>query len=109
MLMCSPKYLYFFLFISILYSQKTFSQCFSIESILVDACSPNLPVNEEGYNEMVRFKIGTTAVNMTTTPLVVSWPNVSNSWLGLIQNATTATKVAALNADIASAGSCGVI
>lgn len=107
--MRNPKLFCFLFFFLLFFSSKTHAQCFSIESILVDACSPNLPVNEEGYNEMVRFKVGSTAINMTTSPLNVNWPNVANSWLGLIQNATTAAKVAALNADISSTGSCGVI
>ena len=79
--------------------QKTFSQCFEIESILVDACATG---TNEGYNEMVRFKIGPVAQNSNN--LVVTWPN--NSWLGVVQNATTAAKVATLNADIAAAGGC---
>ncbi|MGV1013154.1 MAG: hypothetical protein ACOYBS_11975, partial [Flavobacterium sp.] len=107
--MRSPKYLFFFVFFFLIYSQKTLSQCFSVESILVDACSPNLPVNEEGLNEMVRFKVGSTAINMNVTPLNVVWPNGFNPWLGLIQNTTTASKVSALNADIALSGSCGII
>jgi len=107
--MSTPKYYYFLLFFSFLLSQNTFSQCFSIESILVDACSPNLPVNEEGYNEMVRFKVGAVAIDMNSSNINVNWPNTANPWLGRIQNATTASKVAALNADIAAAGSCGLI
>ncbi|MFM7018781.1 hypothetical protein, partial [Flavobacterium sp.] len=103
------KFLTFSLLFLLFFSSKATAQCFSIESILVDACSPNLPVNEEGYNEMVRFKVGSAAINLTTTPLNVNWPNVANPWLGLIQNATTASKVAALNAAITSAGSCGII
>ena len=107
--MRTPKYFFVFLFFILIHSQKSFSQCFYVESILVDACSPNNPSNDEGFNEMVRFKVGSTAINMTTTPLVVTWPNTTNSWLGLIQNSVTATKVATLNANIVSAGSCGVI
>ncbi|MEO0038455.1 MAG: hypothetical protein RIQ59_1666, partial [Bacteroidota bacterium] len=107
--MGNPKLFCFLFFFLLFFSSKTHAQCFSIESILVDACSPNLPVNEEGYNEMVRFKVGSTAINMNTSPLNVNWPNVANSWLGLIQNATTAAKVAALNASITASGSCGVI
>lgn len=40
----------------LLVSSLSFSQCFEIESILVDACEGN--TNAEGQNEMVRFKIG---------------------------------------------------
>ena len=104
-----PKSLFLLFFIILLNASKSTGQCFTIESVLVDACSPNLPVNEEGFNEMVRFKVGATAINMNTTPLNVNWPNVANPWLGLLQNPSTAAKVAALNADINSAGSCGLI
>ncbi|WP_290840737.1 gliding motility-associated C-terminal domain-containing protein [Flavobacterium sp.] len=65
---------------------------------MVDACGP-----QEGLNEMVRFKVGATAVN--TSNLSVDWPN--NNWQGLIQNAVTNQKVATLNADILDAGGCG--
>jgi hypothetical protein len=85
-----------------LVSNKAFSQCFEIESILVDACDNG---TDEGYNEMFRMKIGGTALNTST--LSVNWP--AQTWLGLIQNATTASKVAQLNANIASTGGCGLI
>ena len=78
--------------------QDAFSQCFQIESILVDACGV-----QEGLNEMVRFKVGNTAIN--TSNMSVSWPN--NPWQGLIRNSVTAAKVATLNADILDAGGCG--
>ncbi|MCV9927225.1 gliding motility-associated C-terminal domain-containing protein [Flavobacterium sp. LS1R49] len=84
----------FFLFIS----DKTFSQCFEIQSILVDACDGTA----EGFNEMVRFKVGSAPLDMST--LVVSWPN--NSWKGLVEDVVTASKVAQLNADIVAAGGC---
>ena len=96
------KLLWLFIFLSISITQKSFSQCFEIESILVDACSPNNPSNDEGLNEMVRFKVGATSINMNTTPLNVTWPNAANSWLGLIQNGTTAARVASLQADMCS-------
>lgn len=80
-----------------------FSQCFEIESILVDACEGN--TNAEGQNEMVRFKIGPN--NQSTANLEVDWP--SNNWGGLIQNTTTAQKVAQINAEIIAAGGCGTV
>ncbi|MEY3501076.1 MAG: hypothetical protein RL308_2748, partial [Bacteroidota bacterium] len=80
--------------------QKVYSQCPQIESILVDACDTG---TDEGFNEMVRFKVGTTPIN--TSNLSVNWP--SNSWQNLVQNATTASKVATLNAQIIAAGGCG--
>ncbi|WP_460574823.1 Ig-like domain-containing protein, partial [Flavobacterium koreense] len=103
----STKYICLFLFtiLSFLKPEESFSQCFEIESILVDACSPNNPTNEEGFNEMVRFRVG--AANINVSNLNVTWPN--NPWLGVVQNATTASKVAALNASITAAGNCGQI
>ena len=95
------------IFVSLLPFQKVFSQCFQIESILVNACDngTSVPVfKDEGYNEMVRFKVGGSDLN--TNFLTVNW-STSNSWLGLVQDATTASKVATLNADILSAGGCG--
>jgi len=93
-------FLFFFAFVS---SQRSFSQCFQIESILVAACSPT--PNTEGYNEMVRFRVGTTALN--TSNLNVIWATTANDWEGVIQNTTTVSKVAALNAAIDAAGGCG--
>ncbi|MBC7607819.1 MAG: gliding motility-associated C-terminal domain-containing protein [Burkholderiales bacterium] len=81
---------------------KSFSQCFQIESILVDACDSG---SDEGLNEMVRFKVGSSAIN--TLSLSVNWPN--NTWQGLVQNATTLAKVVALNAQVTAAGGCGQI
>ncbi|OYU79723.1 MAG: mucin 2, oligomeric mucus/gel-forming [Flavobacterium sp. BFFFF1] len=91
----SIAFTFVFVFVNV---QHSFSQCFQIESILVDACG-----GQEGLNEMVRFKVGPTAVN--TSSLVVDWPN--NPWQGLVQDGTTATKTADLNADILDAGGCG--
>ncbi|MBS7231600.1 hypothetical protein KHA90_11250 [Flavobacterium psychroterrae] len=75
----------FFLILFAFVSTNTFSQCFEIQSILVDACGGI----DEGRNEMVRFKVGTSSLN--TNVLTVTWPN--NSWQGVVQNATTALKV----------------
>lgn len=83
-------------------SNKSFSQCFEIESILVDACDNT---TDEAYNEMFRMKIGGTALNTST--LSVNWP--AQTWLGLVQNAATAAKVSQLNAAIVAAGGCGQI
>src|SRR6218665_1510931 len=86
-----------------LFSLQGFSQCFQIESILVDACSAASPTTDEGFNEMVRFRIGPNPVNTST--LTVNWP--SNGWTGVTQNATTASKVLAINNAILAAGNCG--
>ncbi|WP_432670289.1 gliding motility-associated C-terminal domain-containing protein [Flavobacterium sp. SM2513] len=87
--------------VSLLFTaQKSVAQCFQIESILVDACGPT-----EGLNEMVRFKVGSAAIN--TSNLSVVWATTANNWSGVIKNSTTAARVAALNADILAAGGCG--
>jgi|GEM_PF-440766 len=74
------------------------SQCFQIESILVDGCDGN----DEGKNEMVIFKVGTTALNVNN--LTVSWPTTTNPWLGICQNALTAQKVMQINSTIFGCG-----
>jgi gliding motility-associated-like protein len=91
------------LYISLfLFSNYSFSQCFEIESILVDACDNT---TDEAYNEMFRMRIGGAALN--TSSLNVNWP--AQTWLGLVQNAATAAKVSQLNAAIVAAGGCGQI
>ncbi|MCX7744432.1 MAG: gliding motility-associated C-terminal domain-containing protein [Flavobacteriales bacterium] len=87
---------------------QTPTNCFEIESILVDACVPGSPCTSaaspscscEGKNEMVRFRVGPSNLNLST--LTVNWPN--NPWLGLCQNATTASHVAAMNATVLNCG-----
>jgi gliding motility-associated-like protein len=71
------------------------SNCFSIESILVDACG-----SPEGPNEMVRFRVGVNSLNVSA--LQVTWPN--NSYLGICQNTTTASHVAYMNSTVLSCG-----
>ncbi|MBI4646101.1 MAG: hypothetical protein HY738_05750, partial [Bacteroidia bacterium] len=70
--------------------------CFEITDILVNSCGGS----QEGVNEMVTIQIGPAAVNTST--LSITWPN--NPWLGLCQNATTASIVAAINATITAGG-----
>ena len=78
------------------------TQCFEIESILVDACNPNsiCPGSAEGENEMVRFKTG--PQQTAIADVEADWPN--GTWLGLVQNSTTAALTAQLNATITSCG-----
>lgn len=78
------------------------TQCLEIESILVDACNPSdvCPGGTEGQNEMVRFITGPIAIALNE--LEADWPN--NPWRGLVQNATTASITAQLNATIVSCG-----
>jgi len=103
MLLSNKKsFLKLFLTIIVLFNHNDFfaqipSSCFEIESILVDACG-----SPEGENEMVRFKVGPTALN--TANLTVNWPN--NPWLSICQSATTALKVDTLNSSIQS---CGIL
>lgn len=76
---------------------QTPTTCFEIESILANACG-----TPENGNEMVRFKVGPSPLDANN--MIVNWPN--NSWLGLIQNSTTATTTANLNATVTS---CGIL
>lgn len=69
-----------------------------IESILVDACINGS--GTEGENEMARFRVDSAAVPLNS--LTVEWPN--NPWLGLTQNATTASIVSDINATITAGG-----
>jgi gliding motility-associated-like protein len=84
------------LIISIFLFSSLKSQCFEIQSILVDACAGS----SEGQNEMVTFQVGSTALNSAN--LSVNWPN--NTWLGLTQNAGTASSIASINATIQGCG-----
>jgi gliding motility-associated-like protein len=88
----------FFVFTQISVSQ-TITTCFEINRILVDACP-----SDEGLNEQVSFQVGPNALN--TSDLQVVWPNASNSWSGVCQDATTSSKVAQLNGTV---NSCGFI
>lgn len=78
------------------------TQCLEIERILVDACNPaaTCPGSSEGQNEMVRFRTGPQPIALNE--LEADWPN--NSWQGLVQNGTTASLTASLNATIESCG-----
>lgn len=78
------------------------TKCLEIESILVDACNPSstCPGSDEGQNEMVRFRVGPAPIALGE--LEADWPN--NSWLGLVQDATTASLTSQLNATITSCG-----
>lgn len=70
------------------------AQCFTIESILADACG-----DPEGENEMVVLR---TNVGINTNNLIFDWPN--NSFLNWCSNPT---KTAQLNQTISS--SCGLL
>ncbi|MBS1764893.1 MAG: gliding motility-associated C-terminal domain-containing protein [Bacteroidetes bacterium] len=84
--------------ISLITSVKSSAQsCFTINSILVDACG-----NPEGENEMVRFTVGSSPLPINL--LTVTWPTTTLNFLGICQNANTAQKVSELNSNIQSCG-----
>jgi hypothetical protein len=70
--------------------------CIEIKSILVDACG-----TPEGENEMVRFDVGNSALN--TSNMIIDWPN--NNYIGLCQDATTASIISSINNLIVGCGS----
>src|SRR6218665_177885 len=75
---------------------QTPTNCLEIESILVDACG-----SPEGQNEMVRFKVGPTAI--ATSNISITWP--SNPYLGISAvNATTTNIVDTWNSTILGCG-----
>lgn len=94
--MAKKRFLLWLLLLNMIHIQAQIpTNCIEIESILVDACG-----SPEGENEMVRFQVGSTPINLGT--LSVNWPN--NSWQGLCQNATTASVVSTWNSTVTSCG-----
>lgn len=79
---------------------QTPTKCLEIEGILADACNGAPCTANEPQNEMVRFRTGPDPVSIGS--ITVNWPNLS--WLGLIQNATTADLTAQINATIENCG-----
>lgn len=79
--------------------------CIEIERVLVAACGAS-GSNTEGFNEMALFKVGPNPVQLSN--LLVAWPTtyMGNfyNFTGLIQDATTAAKVAEINNTINSCG-----
>jgi len=84
-----------FLFQSLLFSSLWAQPCVRIEALLVDACG-----TPEGENEMLRFKVGNQPLN--TGNMNVNWPSLG--YLGICQDAGTATKVSQINAGITGCG-----
>jgi gliding motility-associated-like protein len=78
------------------------SKCLEIERILVDACVSltDCPFSSEAMNEMAGFRVGPGPIQVAD--IDVTWPN--NTFLGFVQNATTASLVATLNSGIAGCG-----
>lgn len=99
---CSGKQLLFALIFFWFASVTVHSQCAEIESISIAACG-----DPEGFNEMLRFRVGPTDLN--TADLSVVWTDSQAIWRGLIQNNTTAAKVAEINAQIIAEGGCPLL
>lgn len=78
------------------------TQCFEIESILVNACNGSCPGADEQDNEMVRFITGPAPLDIDDFD--ITWPTASDSWDGFVQNTTTADRTAAINATIQGCG-----
>jgi gliding motility-associated-like protein len=76
------------------------TKCLEIESILADACNGAPCSANEPQNEMVRFRTGPDPVSIAS--ISVNWPNLT--WLGLVQNGTTANLTAQINATIDNCG-----
>lgn len=78
--------------------------CIEIERILAAACG--IAGQTEGYNEMLFFRVGSNPVNVAN--ISVTWPTSNQvnfyNFLGLIQDGTTAAKVAEINATIQTCG-----
>ena len=79
-------------------AQATTTNCFDIQSILVDACG-----TPEGLNEMVRFLVGPSPLNVGNLN-VVTWSTASIPYTGICKNAASANAVASLNATILGCG-----
>ena len=87
--------------------------CLQIKSILVDACQANA-TNYESYNEMVYFKNGPNPLPINQLSIAGApasgvyalnkWPNNNNLWNGVVQTATTAANVAAINSSVLKCG-----
>ena len=71
--------------------------------MLVDACNNGCAGAQEGENEMFRFITGPSSIALTD--LEAQWAT-TNPFLGWVQNATTASLTAQLNATI---GNCGLL
>lgn len=78
------------------------TKCLEIESILVDACVDDItcPGSTEGMNEMVRFITGPQPIALAD----LQFTFYSSNFLGIAQDATTASLTAQLNASIQGCG-----
>jgi gliding motility-associated-like protein len=93
-----------------LYFSQVPTNCFEIESILVDGCDGS----NEGKNEMVIFHNGSNPTNVNDLRIDGAgangtfqdnvWPNVSNNFLGFCTDANATAKLATLNQAITQCG-----
>lgn len=91
----------------------TTTYCFEVERLLVDACVPGSGCTSaaspncscEGKNEMVLFHTGNTPIHISQVEIV--WPNASNSYLGLVQDAASASLTNTLDTTVKT--TCGQI
>lgn len=77
------------------------TKCLEIESVLVDACTEGCSNVNEGENEMFRFIVGPSPIQLGL--LTAQWAT-QNTFLGWVQNGTTASLTAQLNATITNCG-----
>lgn len=77
------------------------TKCLEIEGVLVDACNNACSGAEEGENEMFRFMTGPSPIALSQLNAVWATPN---AFLGWVQNTTTASLTAQLNATITNCG-----
>jgi len=77
------------------------TKCLEIESVLVDACTEACSGANEGENEMFRFIVGPAPIQLGT--LSARWAT-QNTFLGWVQDGTTANLTAQLNATITNCG-----
>ncbi|MBL7952141.1 MAG: gliding motility-associated C-terminal domain-containing protein [Flavobacteriales bacterium] len=77
------------------------TKCLELERVLADACNNACSGAQEGENEMFRFVVGPLPIALSD--LEASWAT-SNPFLGWVQNGTTASLTAQLNATITNCG-----
>lgn len=85
------------------------STCLKIKTLLIDACGSPEPNNEMLYFQNGSLPLPIDQISIAGAPTsgiyaLNKWPNNNNLWNGLVQNATTASKVSAINGTITACG-----
>ncbi|MBC7696437.1 MAG: gliding motility-associated C-terminal domain-containing protein [Burkholderiales bacterium] len=85
------------------------STCLKIKTLLIDACGSPEPLNEMVYFQNGALPLPINQISIAGAPTsgvyaLNKWPNNNNLWNGLVQNATTASKVSAINSTITACG-----